>query len=144
MSGGLVRSDVLTPQQRSRCMSNVKSTRTKPEIALRKALWSTGLRYRVSNKLPGKPDLVFSRAKLAIFVDGCFWHQCPIHRTTPKTNASFWNKKLTDNVERDARVTLALQKEGWTVLRFWEHEVRKDLSECVHRIQDTLRSNLSQ
>lgn len=130
--------DVMTPEQRSRCMSRVKSKNTKPEMRLRKALWAEGLRYRLRYKLPGKPDLVFVSIRLAVFVDGCFWHGCPDHATKPKTNEGFWTTKLRENVERDQRVNWQLRGMGWNVLRLWQHDVEKDLDGVVQQIKNLL------
>jgi DNA mismatch endonuclease, patch repair protein len=105
-------------------MSRNKGRNTGPEVRLRRALWSRGLRYRLAAGLPGRPDLVFPRAKIAVFVDGCFWHGCPQHATTPKNNAEFWAKKIARTRERDAAVNLALSAAGWRVIRLWEHEIR--------------------
>ncbi len=99
---------------------------TAPEIALRKALFARGMRYRVQYKVPGLPrrtiDIAFPGAKVAVFVDGCFWHGCPIHSIPPKHNADWWKSKIAGNRTRDLATNLALQERGWTVLRFWEHE----------------------
>ena len=99
---------------------------TKPEIALRPALHRQGLRFRVDkNLLPGmrsRPDIVFAPSRVAVFVDGCFWHRCPEHGTRPKNNEEWWDEKLTANVTRDRRVDAQLREAGWEVLRFWEHE----------------------
>lgn len=130
--------DVLTPAQRRRCMSRVKSKNTKPELRLRRALWAAGMRYRLRYKLPGKPDLVFPAARLAIFVDGCFWHGCPAHATYPKTNAEFWAAKLRENIERDQRVNDQLRELGWRVLRIWQHEVQGNLPDAVERVRNAL------
>lgn len=132
--------DQLTSEQRSRLMSRVRHSGTAPEMRLRKALWSAGLRYRVKNRLPGHPDIVFNGARVAIFVDGCFWHGCPDHGTWPKTNQVFWKAKINRNMERDKEVDKKLRKEGWSVLRFWEHEVKNDLGQCVTRIKDEVDS----
>lgn len=131
--------DVMTSEQRSRCMARIKGSDTKPELLLRKALWAKGLRYRLKYKvrgrfLEGRPDLVFPGRKLAVFVDGCFWHGCPKHATKPKKNADFWAKKLDRNVERDKEVNEILRQQGWQVVRVWEHEVRRDLSTVVKKI----------
>jgi len=126
--------DVLTSTQRSRCMSRIRSKDTKPELLLRRALWAGGHRYRTNYKLTGRPDLVFVRSKLAVFVDGCFWHGCPEHYQAPKTSADFWRDKIRKNILRDVEVTEQLQSEGWRVLRFWEHETRTDTEECVARV----------
>ncbi len=99
---------------------------TKPEIALRSALHRKGLRFRVDHKvLPemrSRPDIVFGPSKVAVFVDGCFWHRCPEHGTTPKNNREWWEQKLDANVSRDRRVDAQLREAGWVVLRVWEHE----------------------
>ena len=116
-------------------MSRIRGKNTSPELKLRKMLWESGLRgYRVHYKLPGKPDIVFTRKKVVVFVDGCFWHKCPVCFRPPETNAEFWNEKLQKNVERDLKVTKELEDLGWTVLRFWEHEVKKTPEDVVARI----------
>lgn len=97
--------DVLTPKQRSFCMSQIRGRDTKPEIWLRKQLWALGLRYTLESRLPGKPDMVFPRYRVVVFVDGCFWHGCPKHLVKPKTNRSFWLKKINLNRVRDRKVT---------------------------------------
>ena len=131
--------DVLTPEQRKRNMSRIRGKNTSPEMKLRKMLWESGLRgYRVHYKLPGKPDIVFTRKKVVVFVDGCFWHKCPVCFRPPETNAEFWNEKLQKNVERDLRVTQELETLGWVVLRFWEHEIKKTPEDVVKRIRDAL------
>lgn len=126
--------DVLTPRQRSYCMSRIRGRDTKPEVRLRKALWRRGLRYRLDSGLPGRPDFVFPRYKTAIFVDGCFWHLCPIHSVRPKTNAAMWKKKLESNVNRDRRVSADLVSLGWRVIRVWEHEVRRSPEKTAGRL----------
>ncbi len=96
------------------------------EVAVRKLLHSSGLRYRVGLPVPGMRrrtiDIAFTRAKVAIFLDGCFWHGCPEHATRPKANAAWWQEKLARNVARDLETTAHLEGAGWVVLRFWEHE----------------------
>lgn len=106
---------------------------TTPELSLRHALWAAGLRYRlkVKDNLPGSPDLLFPGAKVAVFVDGCFWHGCPIHRTLPKTRTDFWKAKISRTRERDAQVDVELVKMGWQVVRLWEHQIRDELPTCV-------------
>ena len=98
---------------------------TPGEIALRAALRALGLRYRVDVTLPGtrrRADVAFVRAKVAVFVDGCFWHGCPEHQNVPKANPGYWVPKLAANVERDRRVDRALELDRWTVVRIWEHQ----------------------
>ena len=96
---------------------------TKPELALRRELHRRGLRYRVNHPtLPGRPDIAFTRVKIAVFVDGCFWHSCPAHGTVPRNNRDWWQAKLDRNVARDRAKDSALDDLGWTVLHVWEHE----------------------
>lgn len=119
--------DVHTPRQRSYNMSRIRGKDTKPEILLRKALWKEGFRYTLKNKdVPGKPDLVFRKQKIVIFVDGCFWHRCPKHFVKPANNADFWEKKIQSNVDRDKKINRELKKAGWTIMRIWEHDLKKD------------------
>lgn len=131
--------DVFDKEKRSEVMSRVKSKNTKPELILRSALYRAGLRgYRVKTKLPGSPDVAFTKRKLAIFVDGCFWHGCPECYSVPETNKEFWKNKLVENQERDAKVTNNLEKMGWKVIRLWEHQIEKDLSGCLNLIKINL------
>lgn len=128
--------DIMSPEKRSRLMSRVRSRDTGPEMLLRRALWSAGYRYRLGHrlKLPGKPDLVFPRARLAVYVDGCFWHACPEHATQPTTRSEWWREKIQGNVSRDRRVDAQMAELGWTVMRFWEHEVENDVDLVVQKI----------
>src|SRR5690606_30154578 len=109
-----------------RSMQANRSRDTKPELAVRRAAHAFGLRYRVASRpLPGlrrTADLVFTKAKVAVFADGCFWHGCPEHHTKAKTNAAYWASKVERNRARDRETTLLLEEKGWVVLRFWEHE----------------------
>lgn len=110
-------------------MSRIRGRDTSPEIELRHAVWRLGLRYRLNQRVAGiRPDFIFSGIKLAVFVDGCFWHGCPDHYVRPRSsNAAFWASKLSQNVTRDERQLKRLQAEGWRVLRVWEHEVEHKL-----------------
>ena len=126
--------DVMTAGQRSRNMSRIRGKNTKPEMTLRKALWALGLRYQIHYKIPGKPDIVFVSAKLAVFVDGCFWHGCPEHAVSPKGNSDFWAKKLDKNKLRDQMVNSELDKNNWRLIRVWEHEIEQYLPNVVARI----------
>lgn len=118
-------------------MSRLRTTGTGPELALRGELHRRGLRYRVDVRgLPGRPDIVFTKARIAVQVDGCFWHGCPDHAVAPRSNAAWWRDKLALNRSRDARNDAALQAEGWLVLRIWEHvdaSAAADLVEGVWR-----------
>ncbi len=123
--------DVLTKEQRSYNMSRIRGRDTKTEIALRKLLYTKGLRgYRVNFKLPGKPDIVFTKYKIAVFIDGCFWHKCPKCFIEPETNKDFWMNKINSNVERDTEINDILTKRGWKVIRFWEHEINNNINKC--------------
>lgn len=126
--------DVMTPAQRSLCMSKNRGRDTGPELRLRRALWAVGLRYRLGATLHGRPDIVFPRARLAVFVDGCFWHGCPEHFQQPANNAAFWAAKIEATHRRDLRVDTQLAAVGWSVMRIWEHDVRTCLGNCVGRI----------
>ncbi|MEV4995323.1 very short patch repair endonuclease [Streptomyces niveus] len=107
-------------------MSRQARRDTAPEVAVRKLLHASGLRYRVNARVPDMPrrtvDVMFTKAKVAVFVDGCFWHGCPLHATQPKANAEWWREKLDKNMARDKETSAHLEAAGWTVLRFWEHE----------------------
>ncbi len=130
--------DTMTKAQRHKAMSHNRGKDTKPEIILRKALWHKGIRYRKNyRKLPGTPDIAITRYRIAIFVDGDFWHARG-HRDNPgehiDTNKEYWKKKLARNVERDKEVDDSLTELGWLVLRFWESDVLKRLDEVVDEI----------
>lgn len=123
-------------------MAAVRGRDTKPEVALRRALHSAGLRYRVNYRveLPGirvRPDIAFTRRKVAVFVDGCFWHRCPEHATAPKDNARFWSAKLARNVARDRKQDAALGAAGWKVIRVWEHE---PAAEAAERVREAVKA----
>lgn len=125
---------------RSRNLAAIKRSGTKPEKALRSELHRRGRRFRVDHRLDlptgrVRPDIVFTRSRVAVFVDGCFWHLCPIHGRQPTHNTSYWGPKLERNVTRDAANTEALAQAGWTVVRIWEHE---DLPTAVASIEAAL------
>lgn len=120
----------------SRSMRSNKHRDTGPELAVRSLLHARGLRYRVDHpiRLEGvriRPDVVFPRAKLAVFIDGCFWHCCPEHLSLPASNTSYWLPKLEATVKRDAEHSRLLDEAGWRVLRFWEHERPADVAATV-------------
>jgi len=127
--------DVHTKKQRSYNMSMIKYRDTKPEVSLRKLLFAHGVRgYRVHYKLLGKPDIVFPKKKIAVFIDGCFWHKCPKCFVKPQTNKKFWQEKINSNVERDKNVNKQLKKAGWKIIRIWEHDVKKNLNKSYLKI----------
>lgn len=135
---------------------------TQPELRVRRLLHAAGLRYRIDVRpdpaVRGRADIVFNRRRIVVFIDGCFWHGCPVHAVQPKSNTTYWAPKLARNRERDLEVTAALLSRGWTVLRFWEHEpadsiARKTIdawnrwevelrqnpiAKCAHKVPDEL------
>lgn len=115
-------------------MSGVRTSGTAPELALRRELHRRGLRFRVNVRdMPGRPDVVLSRARIAVFVDGCFWHGCPKHAVPPKANAAWWKAKLDGNRTRDRRTNTSLTDTGWLVIRAWEHESPAAVAEQIDR-----------
>lgn len=129
-----------SPEAAERMRANRRRD-TKPELELRRALHARGWRFRVDLAvLPGlrrRADIVFTKRRVVVFVDGCFWHACPLHGTKPKANAEFWAEKLAANRRRDADTDDRLRNAGWLVLRVWEHE---DVQTGVNRIEDALRA----
>ena len=135
--------DVLTKEQRRKNMQNIKATDTKIEIILRKALWKKGYRYRKNyNKLPGKPDIVLLKYKIAIFCDGEFFHGKNWNILKKKlensNNSEFWINKIKRNRKRDDEINKRLFFEGWTVIRFWGEEIKKHTEECVKVVEETI------
>lgn len=126
--------DNLTPEQRSFCMSRVKGKDTGLEMRVRSALHRRGLRFRKHVKdLPGKPDIVFSKARVVVFVDGDFWHGYRFPSWEDKVS-DFWKKKINRNRERDAANHRKLRQMEWTVIRLWQHDVQKDFEACIDRV----------
>lgn len=122
----------------SRRMAKVRQKGTDAEVVLRKEMYRIGLRYRIDYEVLRKPrrvaDIVFPGRKIAIFVDGCFWHGCPEHATWPKRNAEFWQQKIRANQMRDVDTNERLRAAGWTVLRFWSHESPTEAARTVARL----------
>lgn len=114
---------------------------TKPELLLRRELFRRGRRYRVDASIEGLPrrraDIVFPRQRVAVFVDGCFWHSCPLHANVPANNRPWWEAKLQRNVERDRDTDAKLDQLGWTVLRVWEHEEASDAADRIETVLDS-------
>jgi DNA mismatch endonuclease (patch repair protein) len=133
--------DSLTPEQRHKNMSQIRSNNTSIEILLRKALWHEGIRYRKNFKtLPGSPDIAITKYKIAIFCDGEFWHgkNWIKKKDAIKTNRDFWLSKIERNIIRDNKNENALKNMGWVVLRFWGDEINKKLADCVNEIKETI------
>jgi DNA mismatch endonuclease, patch repair protein len=132
--------DVFTREKRSQVMSAIRGRGNKDtELSLMTLLRRYHIRgWRRHLLIPGSPDFVFRREKVAIFVDGCFWHMCPRHFSMPKNNRTFWKKKLEGNAIRDKAVNLELRKKGWKVIRVWEHQLRTGPSESARRILNAL------
>jgi DNA mismatch endonuclease (patch repair protein) len=132
-------SDNLTPEQRSYCMSRIKGKDTGLEVRVRSELHKRGLRFRKHVKeLPGRPDIVFSRARVAVFIDGDFWHGYRFPAWKDKVS-DFWKKKISENRERDKKNHRKLREMGWMVIRLWQHELKKDFSSCIEKIVASVR-----
>ena len=134
--------DIHSPEQRSYNMSRIKGKNTKPELLVRKWLWSRGYRYRLHRKdLPGKPDIVFPRQKKAVFVHGCFWHKhdCRYFKW-PRTNREFWKKKINENVRRDQKNYQDLIADGWNYFIVWECELKADITGLWDRLAEFLEN----
>ena len=132
--------DVFSKKKRSEIMSKIRSKDTKIEIIFREALWKSGFRYRKnSSKYFGKPDVILLKYETVIFIDSCFWHNCPKHGYLPKSNLRYWRKKIEQNKERDKEVKKYYKKIGWKIFRVWEHEIKKDTDKPALRIEKSLR-----
>lgn len=135
--------DVLTKEQRHKNMKNIKGKDTKIEVLLRKALWHKGYRYRKNyKKLEGKPDIVLTKYKIAIFCDGEFFHGKDWEKLRERLkrgdNGKFWIKKIARNMEHDNDINKRLEFEGWTVLRFWGNDIKRNPEECVKTVEETI------
>lgn len=135
--------DVLTPEQRRKNMQHIRGKDTTIEVILRKALWARGYRYRKNYKgIPGSPDIVLTKYKIAIFCDGEFFHGKDWEVLKPRleksNNSGFWIKKISRNLERDDEINKKLLFMGWTVIRFWGNEIKKNTDECIRVIEETI------
>lgn len=133
--------DDLTPEQRKKNMQAIRSKDTTIELALRKALWQKGIRYRKNYKgLIGKPDIVITKYRIVVFCDSDFWHgyDWDNRKSRIKSNQEYWIPKIERNMNRDKEVTTTLVEQGWIVLRFWEHSIRKNLENCLEDIEDAV------
>ena len=133
----------MTPEQRHKCMAAIKGKDTKPEIIVRKYLFSKGLRFRLHvRSLPGNPDIVLPKYKTVVFINGCFWHGhegCKYYRL-PKSNVEFWESKITNNKNRDCQNEIKLEELGWRVIRIWECEIRRvqDRNQSLERLYNQI------
>jgi len=130
--------DVFDRKTRSRIMSRIRSSNTKPEVALRKLLRAAKLKFSTYRKLPGTPDIVFRKKKVAVFVDGEFWHGYNWKRKGIVPKTAFWKKKILRNMERDKRVNRELRKMGWKVVRIWESQIMKTPEGALRKIRHAL------
>ena len=133
--------DVLTPEQRRKNMQHIRSNNTKIEIILRKALWHKGYRYRLNyKKLPGTPDIALTKYRIAIFVDGEFWHGKDFEKTKEKlkNNKNYWIEKIEENIQRDIKNDKLLRQMDWIPIHFWSNDIKKYLNYCVEEIEDII------
>jgi len=130
----------MTPEQRRKTMSSIRAV-SKLESIVASELWKKGYRFRRNTrKMMGTPDISIKKYKVVIFIDSCFWHQCPKHGNVPKTNVKFWEKKFSRNKERDEEVNVYYEEKGWNIKRNWEHEVRQDLGKVTAELGDFIDS----
>lgn len=133
--------DKVTPDIRTRTMRGVKSKDSKMEVKFRSALWRSGLRfYKNAKNLPGKPDIVFPKLKIVVFLDSCYWHGCPLHLRMPKSNLDYWLPKIERNKKRDNEINVYYTENGWRIFRIWEHELKTDFDSQVLKISETVRN----
>lgn len=127
--------DIFTQEKRSEIMRAIKNKDSKIETEFRKCLWTKGIRYRKNcNNYFGKPDIILKKYKIVVFIDSCFWHGCKDHCRLPSTNKDYWNKKIKNNKIRDNKVTSYYIEKNWKVLRFWEHDIKKNKDDCINNI----------
>lgn len=143
MEGRMLPYDFVTTEKRSNTMKRIRGRDTKPEVLLAKTLWRRGIRYRKNYALlPGKPDIAITKYKIAIFVDGEFWHgyNWESKKERIKANRDYWIRKIEGNMERDKVNNIKLEQSGWIVLRFWANEVEEDLDGCLHAVERAIES----
>ena len=131
--------DVFTKKKRSWVMSRIRSKNTKMENLLAEELKKAKIKFKRYPKIYGNPDFLINK-NIVVFVDGCFWHKCPIHYKEPKIRKKFWIPKIRQNVKRDEKVNKKLKEEGYKVIRFWEHEIEKNIGKCIKRIQNNINN----
>jgi len=128
-----------TTKSRSAVMARILSRNTKPELAVRRELWRLGVRYRIHDaRVPGRPDLVHGPSRIAVFIDGCFWHGCRKHYAAPRNNAAYWRAKVSYNRNRRRNVLRALRQRGWSPMRFWECEIEGGVAKVAAQIAQTI------
>ena len=131
--------DIYSEDKRSQLMSQISTEDTKIEIIVRKLLWNDGYRYRTNVKdVPGTPDICHKGKKVAVFLDGCFWHGCPECNEDPEKNSEFWQQKFENNQKRRNEVKETLSEDNWQILEFWGHEIKDDPLAVVHEIEKHL------
>ena len=129
--------DTVSKRQRSYIMSRIRGTRTKPELIVKENIDGRKLKYQPKG-IPERPDFANKTKKVAVFIDGCFWHKCPRCYKPPKSNKKYWKAKIERNTKRDKYVNRKMKKEGWTVLRFWEHQVKENKSFVIKKLTISL------
>ena len=129
--------DKITKTQRSYIMSQIRGTRTKPELIVKENIDGRKLRYQPKG-IPERPDFANKSKKIALFIDGCFWHKCPRCYKPPKSNKKYWKAKVERNTKRDIYVNRKMKKEGWNVIRFWEHQVKENELHVIKKINKQL------
>lgn len=131
--------DTVSTEARSRIMARVKGRDTAPEIALRGVLSSRGYRYRKNYRIGRKTiDIAFVHERVAVFVDGCFWHGCRLHGNRPKSNSRYWNTKINANIYRDRMTNHELKERSWQIIRVWEHQIKKNPGAAAKRVANAL------
>ncbi len=131
--------DILSRKMRSEVMSKVRSSKTKPELKLKKLMGKFGFSYQPKN-IFGKPDFSSKKNKIVAFIDGCFWHGCKKHYRAPKQNYKYWRKKIRRNIERDKEVSKHLKKQGWKVIRIWEHDTKNNFGKFFNKIRRSIKN----
>lgn len=132
--------DKVTAEVRSETMRRVKSKNTSLELKVRSALYKRGLRYRLNYPLPGKPDIIFPKQKIVIFIDSCFWHGCPEHLRKPASNIIYWSEKIKKNIARDKMVNKKYKEMDWKIIRLWEHDLKKDFEKTISNLVHAVKS----
>ncbi|WP_410769504.1 very short patch repair endonuclease [Fontibacillus sp. BL9] len=124
-------------------MSSIRGKNTKLEQSVSKAIWRKGIRFRKNvTGLFGKPDIAIKKYKIVIFIDSCFWHGCSLHYKQPRKNPEYWEKKITRNIQRDIEVTQYYLKKEWTLIRVWEHELKRDFDNIIDQIADCINTSI--